>query len=43
MQKQLEDERLQRLVQEEAVKFLWKEVGTSFFILVQPKPAFLEQ
>uniref|UniRef100_A0A3B3BTL5 Centrosomal protein of 97 kDa n=1 Tax=Oryzias melastigma TaxID=30732 RepID=A0A3B3BTL5_ORYME len=33
VQKQLEDERLQRLVQEEAVKFLWKEVGTSFFIL----------
>lgn len=30
VQKQLEDERLQRLVQEEAMKFLWKEVGNSF-------------
>lgn len=27
MEKQYEEERLQRLVQEEAVKFLWKEVN----------------
>lgn len=27
MQQQYEEERLQRLVQEEAVKFLWKEVS----------------
>jgi len=27
VQKQYEEERLQRLVQEEAVKFLWKEVN----------------
>lgn len=28
MQKQYEEERLQRLVQEEAVRFLWKEVSS---------------
>lgn len=33
MQQQYEEERLQRLVQEEAVKFLWKEVSVRSYHL----------
>lgn len=33
VQQQYEEERLQRLVQEEAVKFLWKEVSTWSLVL----------
>ena len=37
MQQQYEEERLQRLVQEEAVKFLWKEVSVRICHLSLPR------
>lgn len=35
MQRQYEEERIQRLVQEEAVKFLWKQVSDGIIHLIR--------